>query len=183
MTHLLRALIALFFVTFTSAPFIAEALDTCPGGFSPSFRLSGQVTNPKTYDLAELKKLPRTQVHDVFVTGNGVDEGTFTGVLLWDLIEAAGVVVDPDQRNDLLRKYVLITGSDCYETLYSMGELSPRIGGSHPVIVAFARDGKVFGPGDDSEGMARIINPGDKFGARRVFNITRIRVFGRPAPQ
>jgi hypothetical protein len=31
--------------------------------------------------------------------------------------------------------------------------------------------------------MARIINPGDKFGARRVFNIVRIRVLGRPAPE
>jgi hypothetical protein len=150
------------------------------GGFSPQFRLSGQVAHPKTYHLDDLQALPTTRVHDVFFAGTDVDQGTFTGVLLWDLLEAAGVEVDPDQRNDLLRKYVLITGSDCYETLYSMGELSPRIGGSHPVIVAFERDGALLGP---DEGMARIINPGDKFGARRVFNITRIRVLSRPAPQ
>jgi DMSO/TMAO reductase YedYZ molybdopterin-dependent catalytic subunit len=180
MMNLIRTLMALFLLTFTSGSYMAEAQDPCAGGFSPSFRLGGQVTNPKTYDLQELQNLPLTQVHDVFLAGTGVDEGTFTGVLLWDLIEAAGVIVDPNQRNDLLRKYVLITGSDCYESLYSMGELSPRIGGSHPVIVAFQRDGELLGP---DEGMARIINPGDKFGARRVFNITRIRVLGRPAPQ
>ena len=180
MTHLVRTLMALLLLTFTSGSFMAEAQDTCAGGFSPSFRVGGQVTNPKTYDLQDLRKLPRTRVHDVFIAGSGIDEGTFTGVLLWDLIEAAEVIVDPNQRNDLLRKYVLITGSDCYETLYSIGELSPGHGGSHAVIVAFQRDGELLGA---DEGMARIINPGDKFGARRVFNITRIRVFGRPAPQ
>lgn len=179
MTHLVRMLIALFLLTFTSGSFIAEAQEPCAGGASPSFRLSGQVTNPKTYNLQELRKLPRTRVHDVFIAGSGIDQGTFTGVLLWDLLEAAEVIVDPNQRNDLLRHYVLITGSDCYETLYSIGELSPGHGGSQPVIVAFQRDGALLGP----DGMARIINPGDKFGARRVFNITRIRVFSRPAPQ
>ena len=69
-------------------------------------------------------------MHDVYISGSGIGEGTFTGVLLWDLIEAAGVIVDPSQRNDLLRKYVLITGSDCYETLYSIGELSPGMVGA-----------------------------------------------------
>ena len=47
------------------------------------------------------------------------------------------------------------------------------------MIVAFQRDGELLGP---DEGMARIINPGDKFGARRVFNITRIHVLGTSAP-
>ena len=127
MTNLVRTLIALFLLTFTSGAFIAEAQDTCAGGFSPSFRLGGQVTNPKTYDLQELRKLPRTRVHDVFITGSGVDEGVFTGVLLWDLIEAAVVEVNPNQPNDLLRHYVLITATDCFETLYSIGELHPRV--------------------------------------------------------
>jgi DMSO/TMAO reductase YedYZ molybdopterin-dependent catalytic subunit len=180
MTHLVRTLMALFVLTFTSGLYVAEAQDPCAGGFSPKFRVGGQVTSPKTYHLDDLQALPSTRVHDVFQAGSGVDQGTFTGVLLWDLIEAAVVEVDPNQPNDLLRHYVLITGSDCYETLYSIGELSPRIGGSHAVIVAFERDGELLGP---DEGMARIINPGDKFGARRVFNITRIRVFSRPAPQ
>jgi hypothetical protein len=136
--------------------------------------------HPRTLSLEDLQQRPRTRVHDVFFAGSGVDEGTFTGVLLWDLIQEAGVITDPDQRNDLLRKYVLITGSDCYETVYSMGELAPRIGGTQPVIVAFMRNDTLLGP---DEGMARIINPGDKFGARRVFNIVRIRVLGRPAPE
>jgi hypothetical protein len=113
MTNLVRTLMALLLLTFTSGLCIAEAQDSCAGGFSPRFRVGGQVTNPRTYHLQDLQNLPQTQVRDVFFAGSGVDEGTFTGVLLWDLIEAAGVMVDPDQRNDLLRHYVLITGSDC----------------------------------------------------------------------
>ena len=179
MTNLVRTLITLLLLTFTSGAWIAEAQDTCDGGFSPSFRLGGQVSNPKTYDLQELRKLPRTRVHDVFISGEDVVEDTFTGVLLWDLIEAAEVIVAPNQKNDLLRHSVLITATDCYETLYSLGELSPGHGGSHPVIVAFQRDGALLGP---DEGMARIINPGGKFGARRMQNITRIRVLSNPAP-
>jgi hypothetical protein len=179
MTNLVRTLMALFLLTCTSGAFTAEAHDSCAGGFSPKFRVSGQVTNPKTYYLEDLQKLPTTRVHDVFISGTGVSQGTFTGVLLWDLIEAAVVDVNANQPNDLLRHYVLITASDCFETLYSIGELSPQFGGSQPVIVAFERDGELLGPG---EGMARIINPGDKRGGRRIFNITHIRVFSRPAP-
>ena len=84
-------------------------------------------------------------------------------------------------RTNWLRRAHLLTvaNSDCFETLYSLGELSPQFGGSQPVIVAFERDGELLGP---DEGMVRIINPGDKRGGRRIFNITRIRVFSRPAP-
>jgi len=105
------------------------------------------------------------------------DSGTFTGVLLWDLIQEAQVITDPAQKNDLFRKAVLITGSDCYEIVYAMGELAPQLGGTHQVIVAFKRDDLLLG---DREGMARIINPGDKAGARRVMNIVRIRVLTAP---
>lgn len=171
MTTLTRTLIALFILIFISGPCTARAQESCPGGFSPRFRLGGQVMHPQFFTLEDLQSRPRTRVHDVFFAGSDVDEGTFTGVLLWDLLEEAEVITNPNQRNDLLRKYVLIRGSDCYETVYSMGELSPRLGGSRPVIVAFKRDGRRLGP---EEGMARIINPGDKFGARRVFNITHI---------
>jgi hypothetical protein len=137
------------------------------------------VANPKTYRLEDLQALPTTRVHDVYISGGVEAEGTFTGVLLWDLLEAAVVEVNPQQKNDLLRHYVLISATDCYETLYSLGELSPYFGGSHPVIVAFERDDAPLGP---DEGMARIINPADKRGGRLIQNIVRIRVLSNPAP-
>ena len=152
---------------------------TCEGGYAPLFRLGGRVQFPKNFDLDALSQEPLTTVHDSFLTGQGTDSGTFTGVLLWDLLQAAQVITDPAQRNDLLRKAVLITGSDCYATVYAMGELAPQLGGTHQVLVAFKRDDQFLG---DREGMARIINPRDKAGARRVFNIVRIRVLDVQPP-
>ena len=152
---------------------------TCEGGYAPRFRLGGRVRYPKTFDLKALSQEPLTTVHDFFVAGQGTDSGTFTGVLLWDRLQEAQVITHPAQRNDLFRKVVLITGSDCYETVYTMGELAPQLGGTHQVIVAFKRDDEFL---RDTEGMARIINPGDKAGARRVFNIVRIRVLDVAPP-
>ena len=179
MMHRVRILMALVLLTVVSGAFFAQAQETCAGGFAPSFRLEGQVTTPNTYDLQALRQLPQTRVRTVFIN-NEVEEGTFTGVLLWDLIEAAGVVLDPAHRNDLIRKSVLITGSDCYEAVFSLGELIPRLGGSQPVIVAVKRDGELLGP---DRGMAWIINTGDKFGDRNVFNVARIQVLSPEAPQ
>jgi hypothetical protein len=152
---------------------------TCEGGYAPLFRLGGQVQYPKTFDLDALSQEPLTTVHDFFLTGQGTDSGTFTGVLLWDLLQEAQVITNAAQRNDLFRKAVLITGSDCYETVYAMGEPAPQLGGTHSVLVAFKRDDQFLGA---TEGMARIINPGDKAGARRVFNIVRIRVLDVQPP-
>jgi hypothetical protein len=45
--------------------------------------------------------------------------------------------------------------------------------------VAYAKDGVLL----PSEGFARIINPGDKSGARNVSNIIRIQVIDPPLPQ
>lgn len=60
-----------------------------------------------------------------------------------------------------------------------MGELVPQLGGTHQVIVAFKRDEQLLG---DTEGMARIINSGDKAEARRVLSIVGIRVMDMEPP-
>lgn len=60
-----------------------------------------------------------------------------------------------------------------------MGELVLAIGGQHQIIVAYAKDGALL----SSDGFARIINPGDKSGARNVSNLIRIQVIDPPLPQ
>lgn len=88
-------------------------------------------------------------------------------------------MLNPGVKNDQNRKVILVTGSDCYQQAYSMGELVPAIGGQHQIIVAYAKDGVLL----PSEGFARIINPGDKSGARNVSNIIRIQVIDPPLPK
>ena len=76
-----------FLLTCTSGAFTAEADDSCAGGFSPKFRVSGQVTNPKTYYLSDSRSYQLPGCTTCLYRERAFP-GTFTGVLLWDLIEA-----------------------------------------------------------------------------------------------
>src|SRR2546426_9158364 len=109
--------------------FALGASPPCAGGYAPTFRLTGQVHNPKTFDLDALRSHPnQIRVLDAFRSGaTSFDSGAFTGVLLWDLLNEADIITNPAQDNDLIRKTVLITGSDCYEASYALGELIPAL--------------------------------------------------------
>ena len=152
----------------------------CPGGPSMQFRLGGKVTNPTTFDLNKLQTQPyHTTVWAFYRAGASFEAGEWTGVLLYDLLTQAQIILNPGVKNDLNRKVILVTGSDCYQQAFTMGELAPAIGGQHQVIVAFVKDGALL----TDTGFARIINPGDKSGARNVSNIIRIQVFDPPLPK
>ncbi len=142
------------------------------GGFSPSFQLGGTVQNPKTYALADLQALPaQTQTVD-FTAGDGAHHVTYTGALLWDLVQSAVPQTDPNTKNDLLRWYVRVDASDGYEAVVALGEIAPTF--EHkPVLVAYMADGALLSQG---EGMARLVVPGDTAGGRYVSNITGISV-------
>ncbi|MGQ0557544.1 MAG: molybdopterin-dependent oxidoreductase [Nitrospiraceae bacterium] len=155
----------------------------CPGGPSAQFRLGGKVKNSKTFNLDTLRGQPtQTTVWAFYRSGSsptGFETGQWTGILLYDLLQQAQIALNTGVKNDLNRKVILVTGSDCYQQAFSMGELVPAIGGQHQVIVAYAKDGVLL----PSEGFARIIHPGDKSGARNVSNIIRIQVIDPPLPQ
>jgi DMSO/TMAO reductase YedYZ molybdopterin-dependent catalytic subunit len=76
----------------------------------------------------------------------------------------------PDRKNDVLRKYVVVTGSDGYQAVLALAEILPDFGGQ-PVLVAYERDGKALGA---DQGTARLVVPRDKRGGRYVSNIVRI---------
>lgn len=62
---------------------------------SPSFRIEGQVVHPQSYGLSDLSALPSTRLNVDFYTGAGPVNASYTGVLLWDLLNRAGIVTDP----------------------------------------------------------------------------------------
>jgi hypothetical protein len=143
----------------------------CPGGETSAFTLSGEVEHPGTYTAAKLDQLPQTSVQEVYTDKKGLEGPIeFQGVLLWDLLKAAVVKTNPDIKNDIGLKYVLITGSDCYQQLFSMGEINPAVGGSTQITVAYGKSVKA------GDGFARLIPPGDKGGDRSVYNIMSIDV-------
>jgi len=166
--------IRLLFVTLflvVSSPLHAA----CPGGASTSFTVSGEVTNKATFNLQALQSqfLP-AQVNITYIAEGEPVSASYTGALLWDLLNNApvgGIVTNPNIKNDILNKIIVVEGTDCYTAVFGAGEIDPFFGGSQ-VIVAYASNGQPLG----SDGVAQIVIPGDKAGGRFVFNIDKIEV-------
>ena len=152
------------------------------GGASTSFTLSGLVARPGAYDAASLAAFPAVTESVTYTAGGRPVSATFTGVPLWTLLTAAGLVTDPAAAaGAALRRYVLATGSDGYEAAFSLGELDPNLGGSGAVsLVAYAQDGQPLG----ADGFARLVVPGDLAGGRYVSNLVSLQVLdaGAAAP-
>ena len=156
---------------------VAIALPAAPtaqaqGGFAESFTLTGLVEKPKTFTQADLAAYPSVTLSVSFGAGQGFQTGRYTGVQLWDLLQEAKVQLDPARNNDRLRKYVVVTGSDGYDAIFSLAELDPDFG-AEVILIAYAKDGQ---PLPQNEGMARAVIGTDKRGGRLVSNVVRIEV-------
>ncbi len=162
--HLLSALLFFGFVT-------GSAQVRADGGWAPVFVVNGQVQTPRTIYASDLKKLPQTQENVTYFASGAVVTQFFTGVLLWDLLQYVGIVLDPNVKNDILRKTIVVTGSDGYETVFGAGEVSPNFGGDQ-IMIAWLANGQPLG----SDGPTRIVVPGDKQGGRFVSSIVTITV-------
>ncbi len=142
------------------------------GGYALSLVLTGAVELPSSFTIEKLREYSPAKVEVTFATGSGLDSGIFVGVPLWDLLKDAHLKIRTSRKGDLLRKYLLITGSDGYQAVLSMGEVLPDYGGD-PVLVAYQRDGQPLGA---ERGMAQLVIPRDKRGGRYVDRIVRIEV-------
>jgi len=121
-----------------------------------------------TLDLAAVRQLPAVEVRVSFLTGHGTEQATYTGPLLWSVLERAGEVEgDPRTR---LRRTVAVTGRDGYVAVLALAEIDPDFEGKQ-VIVAYQRDGQPI-PGD----ALRLVVPGDRRGGRSVRDVVRIEV-------
>lgn len=173
-------IISLFFLTISSRMEVVLAQeDPCLGGYSDSFRLNGKVENRRTYNLSDLQQHPKScHITVSYYSGSqGLVTKEYIGVPLIDLLNEAVIITDSTHKNDILRKAVLVRATDCYEVVISLGELMSDFG-HQQVLVAFATgDGQ---PLDDTEGMARLLVPGDKSGGRNVDNIAMIHVASAP---
>jgi hypothetical protein len=163
---------ALLLIGLGNSPLQAAS---CPGGVSNSFTVTGQVTNPNTViTLAQLEQFAPAQANVTYFSAGSVVTESFTGALLWDLLNnspVGGIVTDPTVKNDILHKIVIVTGTDCYQSVFGAGEFDSFFGGSQ-IMVAYLSGGQPLG----SAGFARIVVPGDKAGGRFVSNIANIDV-------
>ena len=151
-----------------SAAIVALSLVAGPAlAQSPELVLQGKVRQPQRLTFEDLKKMPAEHADVSYQTDRGPVIASFTGVLLWSLIGAAGGI-DDSAKNPELRHAIRITAKDGYVVVTSSGEIAPDFG-AKGVIVAYERDGK---PLDEF----RIVMPGDKHGGRNVRDVVSINI-------
>ncbi len=108
------------------------------------------------------------------MTGHGDQPGehagaqaTYTGELLWTLVDDAGLVDEPGSKTHL-RHTIIARGQDGYAVALAIGEIDPKFEGKQ-VIVAYEQAGK------EMSGL-KLVVPNDKRGGRSVKNLVSIEV-------
>src|SRR3984893_12620474 len=150
------------------------------GGTTTQLSLSGAVRVPGVFTLASLESLPATTETVTYLAAGTPVTATFTGVSIWTLLTDAGIVTNPAIKNDILNYYVLATGSDGYEAIFSLGELDPMFGGTGaPDLIAYMENGAPLG----ADGFTRVVVPGDDFGGRYVSNLVSLQVIDAVVPE
>ncbi len=143
-----------------------------------SFTVSGQVGAPATDTAASLQTLPQSTQSVTYRAGSGAANDTFTGPTLYTVLQAAGgITTNPANKNDLLRRYVVATGSDGYKAVISAGEISPRFGNRQDLVATSDTLNQLPNP----SGFARVVATGDVAGGRYVSNLTDLTVLASPA--
>jgi hypothetical protein len=94
---------------------------------------------------------------------------TYSGVELIELLKPLGVPEKPHGKE--FRLYLVAEGSDGYEVVYSVGEVTPDVHDA-TVMVADTLDGKPIG----DSGPLQLVATGEKRPARWVKNLVAIRV-------
>ena len=130
--------------------------------------VAGDVAKPLTITAAELKTMPRTTVS---IADQG-REVKYTGVLIGEILSRAGAPLGRDMTGPAVSTYVLATGKDGYQALFSLAELDPAMT-PNDIIVADTVDGQ---PLFDYQGPFRIVAPKDKRGARGVRMLQKLEV-------
>ncbi len=120
-----------------------------------------------TWTAATLAALPHTTV-TVFNEHTKASE-TYSGVPLIDLLVKLGVPDKPHGKQ--LRIYTVAAGSDGYEVVYSLGEITPDVHDA-TVLVADSENGKPIA----EDGPLKLVATREKRPARWVRNLVAVRV-------
>ncbi len=97
MKKILFALVLLFIASFLMAGFSSTEIGVKAQSFNPSwkFSITGLVSNPSNFTLADLQNMTQTNVSAVLVCVSSpttvLEQGNWQGVKLWTLLTQAGI--------------------------------------------------------------------------------------------
>jgi hypothetical protein len=134
-----------------------------------SVKVTGEVITSLDLKHDDLKQFKQTEVTRKDRDGK---DHTYSGVVLSDILQKAGVTLGKDLRGENLTKYILVEASDGYQVVFALAELDKDFT-DRTIILADQIDGKPLANGD---GPFRIIVQDEKKPARCIKQVTGIRV-------
>ncbi len=130
-----------------------------PTTSSSTITLTGLLDRPGPVETAAFATGDLVDVVTDDVAGHGgsrVAARAYAGMRVYDLLDGAGIRLDPAAREDFLSKIVVARGADGYPVVIAGGEIEPRFRAIQ-MIAATRRDGAPLG----DEGPVRLVVPGD----------------------
>lgn len=125
---------------------------------------------------ADLAGFPRAEV----AVAQDPGSKTYEGPILAYVLRAGGLPVGPRLHGDPLRAFVIVTGADGFQAVFSLAELDKDFHDA-TVVLGDKVDGKPLGA---KEAPWRLAVAGDRKRWRAVYGVTRIeaRLADAPAP-
>ncbi len=146
-----------------------ESKDLSEAPASSAVELRGGLDRPGRAGADALGSMPQTTMQTRPSKGHSdsIRPGeSFTGVLVWDLLDRGGIRLDDTLHEPFLRKIVVARDGDGYAVVIAGGELDPRFLNA-PFLIA---------PTSDADPGLRLIAPYDIAGARSVKGIASLEV-------
>jgi len=125
----------------------------------PYIKVEGEVTQPLKLYQSDLDKMTRVTVKH---KGHDSIAHSYTGVRVIEILNRAGVTMGKQLRGKNLSKFLLVSASDGYQVVFSLGELDTSFN-EKEVILAYKIDNK---PISVNPGPFQLIVPGEKRPAR-----------------
>jgi DMSO/TMAO reductase YedYZ molybdopterin-dependent catalytic subunit len=135
-----------------------------------SLQVAGKVPTPLNLSMDQLAAMDHVTVT---VKGHNGGEVSYRGVALVTILKAAGLSFEKmAAARAAAGMCVIVTGSDGYRVLFSMGELDPQFE-DRSIILADTQDGN---PLDAARGPLEIVAPNEAAHARWVHQVVSLTV-------
>jgi len=133
-----------------------------------SLTVGGDIAQPLSLSKDDLAKMPRAAA-SWSEHGPAVN---YEGVLLYEVLKAAGAPLDKQLSGKALATYVLAEAKDGYQVVFTLPEVDPAFTDSK-ILVADTANGQ---PLDATHGPFRIVCAQDKKGARSIRMLEKLTI-------
>ncbi len=132
-------------------------------------KVSGEVVTPLNITVSDFKQYSQVQLKHKDKEGK---EHIYSGVVLADILQKAGVTLGENLKGKNLTKFMLAEAADGYQVVFSLAELDKAFT-DKLTILANQVDGKPLGA---TEGPYRIIIQDEKKPTRLIRQVTALRI-------